>query len=146
MSKSGAIPAHDASDSRVGRVELRIPNRAEWVAVARLTVSAVANRLPFGIDEIEDLKLAIAEACTTVIQSGEGEGTIDIVCETEPTELRIVVRDARPNRTDVFAERNESSSIEGLGVFLIQALMDEVRHTVDPNTGTELVMIKRVGS
>jgi len=133
-------------DSRIGRVELRIPNRPEWVAVARLTISAIANRLPFSVEEIEDLKLAIAEACTTVIQSGDGEGTIDIVCETDADELRIHVRDTRPNRSDVFKERSEATGIEGLGVFLIQALMDEVRHTVDPQTGTELVMTKRVGS
>jgi serine/threonine-protein kinase RsbW len=133
-------------DSRIGRVELRIPNRPEWVAVARLTISAIANRLPFSVEDIEDLKLAIAEACTTVIQAGEGEGTIDIVCETDASELRIHVRDERPGRSDVFAERSEASGVEGLGVFLIQALMDEVRHTADPQTGTELVMIKRIGS
>jgi serine/threonine-protein kinase RsbW len=132
-------------DSRVGRVELRIPNRPEWVAVARLTISAIANRLPFSVEDIEDLKLAIAEACTTVIQAGGGEGTIDIACETDATELRIRVRDSRPNRPDVFQERSEASGIEGLGVFLIQALMDEVRHPVDPQTGAELLMIKRVG-
>ena len=136
----------DLLDTLSGRVELRIPNRPEWVAVARLTVSAIANRLPFSVEDIEDLKLAIAEACTTVIQAGEGEGTIDIACETSPSELQIQVRDTRPNRTDVFAERSEASGTEGLGVFLIQALMDEVRHTVDAQAGTELVMIKRVGA
>ncbi len=139
-------PRRGGADTLSGRVELRIPNRPEWVAVARLTIAAIANRLPFSVEDIEDLKLAIAEACTTVIQSGEGEGTIDIACETEPGELRIHVRDTRPNRADVFAERSEASGTEGLGVFLIQALMDEVRHTVDSETGTELVMIKRVGA
>ena len=49
-------------------VELRIPSRAEWVALARLAVAAVANRLRFSIEDIEDIKLAVAEACTAVIQ------------------------------------------------------------------------------
>jgi serine/threonine-protein kinase RsbW len=141
---SGAPPTQDAPDSRIGRVELRIPNRAEWVAVARLTIAAIANRLPFSVEDIEDLKLAIAEACTTVIQAGEGDGTIDIICETDPAELRVHVRDERPGRADLFQERSESSGPEGLGVFLIQALMDEVSHSADPRTGTELTMIKRV--
>ena len=44
-----------------GVVELKIPGRAEWVAVARLAVAAVASRLRFSVDEIEDIKLAIAE-------------------------------------------------------------------------------------
>ena len=39
-------------------VELRIPSRPEWVALARLAAATVANRLRFSIEEIEDVKLA----------------------------------------------------------------------------------------
>ncbi len=135
------------TNSQLGSVELRIPNRPEWVAVARLTVAAVANRLPFTVEEIEDLKLAIAEACTSVIQSGDGTGTIDIRFETAPAELRIHVRDKGAIRAEAPAERRVPPGIdEGLGVFLIQALMDNVERTVDPTNGTELLMTKRVGS
>ena len=135
------------SNPQLGTVELRIPNRPEWVAVARLTIAAIANRLPFTVEEIEDLKLAIAEACTNVIQSGDGTGTIDIVCETAPAQLRIHVRDRGRIRNESVTERRSTSGgIEGLGVFLIQALMDNVEHSVDPQTGTELVMTKRVGA
>jgi anti-sigma regulatory factor (Ser/Thr protein kinase) len=35
---------------------------------------------------------------------------------------------------------------EGLGIFLIQALMDDLAYNVDPQFGTELVMTKRVGA
>ncbi len=35
---------------------------------------------------------------------------------------------------------------EGLGIFLIQALMDKLEYNVDPHAGTELVMTKRVGA
>ena len=34
---------------------------------------------------------------------------------------------------------------EGLGVFLIQSLMDHVEYNVDPHSGVELIMTKRVG-
>jgi serine/threonine-protein kinase RsbW len=131
---------------QLGTVELRIPNRPEWVAVARLTIAAIANRLPFTVEEIEDLKLAIAEACTNVIQSGDGTGTIDILCETAPAQLRIHVRDRGLVHRENLPERRAPGGIEGLGVFLIQALMDSVEHTVDPQSGTELVMTKRVGA
>jgi len=129
----GKQPAAETRDLS-GCVELRIPSRPEWVAVARLTIAAVAHRLPFTVEEIEDVKLAIAEACTTVIQGGASDGTIHIICETDPDQLRIRVRDAG------------SGDTEGLGVFLIGALMDDVRHTADPQSGSELLMIKRVAS
>ena len=41
-------------------VELRIPAKAEWVAVARLAVAAVASRSNFSLEDIEDVRLAIA--------------------------------------------------------------------------------------
>ncbi|MBV8655006.1 MAG: ATP-binding protein, partial [Candidatus Eremiobacteraeota bacterium] len=75
-------------------VELRIPSRAEWVALARLAVAAVANRLRFTIEDIEDVKLAVAEACTAVIQHERHGEYIDLTCETSGDSLRVRVRDA----------------------------------------------------
>jgi anti-anti-sigma factor len=81
----------------LGTVELRIPSKPEWVAVARLAVAAIANRLPFSVEEIEDLKLAIAEACTICIQQGV-KRTVDryrsATSRRSPT-LRVDVRDHR---------------------------------------------------
>jgi serine/threonine-protein kinase RsbW len=133
--------------AHLGNVELRIPSKPEWVAVARLTIAAIANRLPFSVEEIEDLKLAIAEACTNVIQSESGSDTIEIVCEAGSTELKIHVRDhgaIRPR--PVVAAAPGGASVEGLGVFLIQALMDTVEQSANPETGNQLVMTKRVGT
>ena len=55
---------HDRSRAR----RAAHPGRPEWVALARLAAATVANRLRFSIEEIEDVKLAVAEACTAVIQ------------------------------------------------------------------------------
>ena len=130
-----------------GTVELKIPGRAEWVAVARLAVAAVASRLRFSVDEIEDIKLAIAEACTNSIQAAGGEdaGTIEIVCDAMEEELRVVVRDAAAPRLEAVKPGGlEEGRTEELGVFLIRALMDSVEYTSDPRTGTALAMTKRV--
>jgi len=133
-----------------GTVELKIPGRAEWVAVARLAVAAVASRLRFSVDEIEDIKLAIAEACTNSIQSAGGEdaGTIEIVCDALEDELRVSVRDHSPagHLEAVKIGGLDEGRTEELGVFLIRALMDSVTYTSDPHTGTELVMAKRVST
>ena len=130
-----------------GIVRLSIPARAEWVAVARLAVAAVASRQRFSIDEIEDIKLAIAEACTNAIQHGAPGGTIDIECELRDTELVTTVRDRGmgPRLGTVNEERiGEMGRTEELGVFLIRALMDDVEYTSDVRDGTQLVMTKRV--
>jgi serine/threonine-protein kinase RsbW len=130
-----------------GVVELRIPNKAEWVAVARLAIAAVANRLPFSMEEIEDLKLAIAEACTNAIQHAVSASSIEIVCEAFPDQLRLTVRDhGNMTASDLApqAQGEPPESRANLGVFLIRSLMDEVEYTLDPSHGTNLVMVKKV--
>ncbi len=141
--------AAEPSSDHLGTVELRIPSKPEWVAVARLAVAAIANRLPFSVEEIEDLKLAIAEACTMCIQHGPGSQTIDITCEATTAQLRVEVRDGRYRMLDdASAKRPAVVAVEGegLGIFLIQALMDDLTYSLDPQLGTELVMTKRVGA
>ncbi len=141
--------AAEPSSEHLGTVELRIPSKPEWVAVARLAVAAIANRLPYSVEEIEDLKLAIAEACTICIQHGAGADTIDITCEAVTTQLRVEVRDHRYRlrATESGAPSGLASiAAEGLGIFLIQSLMDELAYNIDPQLGTELVMTKRVGT
>ena len=133
-------PAH-------GVVRLEIPARAEWVAVARLAVAAVASRQRFSVDEIEDIKLAIAESCTNAIQHGSNSGPIEIACEARASELVVTVRDRGrgPRLGSVEEERiGEAGRTEELGVFLIRALMDTVEYTSDVRDGTQLVMTKRV--
>ena len=125
----------------LGTVELRIPCKAEWVAVARLAAAAVANRLNFSIEDIEDVKLAVAEACTNCIQHAGGQ-QIQIVCETEPDALTVHVRDfGRGTRPEAIASRDDEPR---LGVFLIRSLMDSVEYDAHPEGGTTLVMTKKV--
>lgn len=130
----------------LGSVQLRIPARAEWVAVARLAAAAVGSRMRFSIDEIDDLKLAIAEACTSCIQRSEGIENIDIRWDAAPGELRIkVTGDGRSPKLES-VKPSEDSKVGGLGVFLIRALMDEVEYDIEPQRGPRLVMTKRVQS
>lgn len=126
-------------------VELRIPCRAEWVALARLAAAAVANRLQFSIEEIEDVKLAVAEACTAVIQHENHGEFIELSCEARPDELRLRVHDA--GRHFASGQRSamdfDEARVAGLGVFLIRTLMDEVSYEVHPELGTDLRMTKK---
>jgi serine/threonine-protein kinase RsbW len=125
-------------------VELRIPAKAEWVSIARLAVSAVASRLHFSIEEIEDVKLAVSEALVAAIARGTSDRA-DITCESVSDGLRIRVRNfggpVQPERIDM-AKADESSA-SSLGVFLIRALMDDVHY--EPREGTaDLVMFKHL--
>jgi serine/threonine-protein kinase RsbW len=130
-------------------VELRVPSRPEWVALARLAGATVANRVHFSIEDIEDVRLAIAEACTAVIQHEPHGEFIQLTCEALDDGLRIRVRDSgRHGVYSVDAHRInlDEARIAGLGIFLIRTLMDEVSYDVHPQHGTDLLMVKRLAS
>jgi serine/threonine-protein kinase RsbW len=139
-------PIPDAE--RLDVVELRVPCKAEWVALVRLSVAAVASRLNFSIDEIEDIKIAVAEACTNAIQHAKDCPFIEIKCEAIPGGLRIGVRDyGRGTRADAIRSRElEDERVGGLGVFLIRSLMDDTHYDVHPDDGTHLVMVKKLSN
>jgi serine/threonine-protein kinase RsbW len=130
-------------------VELRIPARPEWVALARLAAATVANRLSFSIEEIEDVKLAVAEACTAVIQHESHGEFITLTCEALSDSLRVRVHDSGRHGVEAANGRRmdfDEARIAGLGVFLIRTLMDEVSYDVHPQLGTDLLMVKRLAA
>jgi hypothetical protein len=51
----------------VRRVELSFPSRPDLALLARMTVSAIASRADFEVDQVEDLRLAIDELCVTLM-------------------------------------------------------------------------------
>ena len=48
-------------------VELRIPPDPKYIAVVRLTVAGVASRAGMSVDDVDDLKVAVCETYTNVI-------------------------------------------------------------------------------
>lgn len=72
-------------------VELRLPADSAYASVLRTTTAGLAARLDFTIDDIEDLRIAVGEANTMVLEHAD-EGT-DLVCSffLAPGELTVTV-------------------------------------------------------
>jgi len=60
-------------DTKVAEVvRLSVPGSLEYVRVVRLTAAAVAARFGFDVEEIEDLRVAVDELASVVIEAGSG--------------------------------------------------------------------------
>lgn len=104
------------------RITLSLPCKAEYVSVARLTVSGVAYRMGFDIDTVEDIKVAVSEVCSRLINvNGKSNGTYEILYEICSDKL-IVTFSSDIERAGCIFEDDE----DGLGVSIIKAFMDEV--------------------
>ena len=132
--------------SNLELVELRIPARPEWVALARLAAATVANRVHFSLDDIEDIKIAVAEACAAVIQHEAHGEFIHLTCEALEDVLRVRVRDSGRHAVSNGAVpvNFEEARTAGLGIFVIRSLMDEVTYDVDAQAGADITMVKRL--
>ncbi|MFD2369620.1 anti-sigma B factor RsbW [Brevibacillus sp. GCM10020057] len=144
--------------SRLGKdiISLRLPSLPDYLGVARLTVSAVAHRLGFSFDEIEDIKLAVGEACSNAVihayRPDEQDGVIALDCHVYPDRLVIAVTDegrgleseiAPDQLGPIYAGRGVEELDEGgLGLYLIHALMDEVE--IRSENGVTVTMTKYV--
>lgn len=132
-------------------IQLTIPNDAKWLTVVRLAVSGVASRLGASFEDVDDIKVAVSEACTNAIDHAFGdrecgEGTIRIRCHPREGEIRIDVEDQGcgfdPAKADVVNDADPEKH-GGLGLFLIQKLMDETEVVSRPGGGTRVTMLKR---
>lgn len=123
---------------------------AEYMSVIRLTTSAVASKIGFDIEEIDDIKVSIGEACTNIIKHGLGENndSFNIEYTIYEDKLKISVRDngsgfdpskIKEPKIDKNVENIDDS---GLGIFIINSLMDEVEIKSDKERGTEIIMTK----
>lgn len=133
-------------------IELEIPARAEFVALARLVVSALAASDSNLADErIDDLKLAVSEACTNAIEAHGAAGSDERVlvrCRTSDESIEVCIEDRgdgfdpsqlpdHPPVTDPDRLKYE----RGLGIPLIRALVDEVEfNPTGQGTAVRLVM------
>jgi serine/threonine-protein kinase RsbW len=133
-------------------VELTIPGKPEYVGVARLAILGVASRMRFSYDEVEDIRLAVGEACTTAIERANGSAItaqeVRIRCVIDPGRLVVEVSDNAPAAASEAPSLNEVGLDErGLGGVLIRILMDDVQSMEEAEAGRRGVrMIKYVAS
>jgi len=135
------------ADGKLAVVELKIPCKPEYVGVARLAILGVASRMRFSYDEVEDIRLAVGEACTTAVEwaaRNKREDTDVIVRSTiSDKELTVDIIDQAGERRESPAPSGDMEP-ETLGQLLITLLVDKVE--VRPlDGGTHVQMVKYAG-
>jgi len=119
-------------------VRLTLPARPENVAVIRHVLGAFAEALQLPADLVEDMRLAVTEACTNVVRHAyhDGEpGPIDVVIRPNGSKLELIV-------SDQGAGIGPSPDLAGpgLGLPLIAALADHVEIEHGTSRGSRLAM------
>ncbi len=76
-------------------VRLVIPARARFLRLARLTAAGIAGEVGFGLEAIEDLRVAVDEVCAILIEGASDDVELDLTYRA--TADGIVIEGSCPN-------------------------------------------------
>jgi len=122
------------------RIRLSFPVNSAYVSSARLTASSIANRIKFDIDEIEDMKTAVSEACTYIIKRSAGftENHFEICFLPGPDEMTVEIV-AQDSKSDDWPEDPD----EEMSLMMIKALVDKFEISKEKENHVTITMVKK---
>lgn len=120
--------------------EIRLPAETAYVAVLRMSAAGFAARLDFTLDDIEDLKMAVSEACALVLGDATPGGDLRAAFFLSDQQIEMVISadatDAAPPDQDSFgwqvlttsaARASASATPESVSIRLAVASSTAVR-------------------
>jgi serine/threonine-protein kinase RsbW len=126
-----------AGDAVLREVTLALPMVPEIEIEASRTATAVAESMKMSPDRVDEVRMAVVEACINAIEHSQARErevyvTFEVLGVKDPEKLRITVRDtgvgfepedmAEPRIEDKLKARRK----RGWGLKIIRGLMDEV--------------------
>jgi len=110
-------------DVTADQVLLRLPADSAYLTVLRTATASLAARLDFTVDEIEDLRIAVDEACALVLPHILDGADLECAFTLSPVSLGVTVsattHDVEVPAKDTFAWT------------LLHALVDDLHSTVE---------------
>lgn len=125
-------------------VTVCLPREASTVGLVRGMVSSALERLGVADDCIDDIKLALSEACTNVVDHAvDGdEYEVRVAIEDRRCAIRVVDTGGHLDLVDLRGHPPDVVSPRGRGVAIMQAVMDRVDFVSQPESGTIVHLVK----
>jgi serine/threonine-protein kinase RsbW len=137
----------------VNSIELRLPSRLGFEKIAMSTASSVAKLMGFAPERIEDLKTAVAEACINAMEHGnklDESLIVGVILSMDETSLEVKVLDTGTgppsgvHTPNMDKKMHGEEASRGMGMFLIQALVDEAEWVSSPPSGSYARLVIRL--
>jgi serine/threonine-protein kinase RsbW len=149
MGETALIEMEGGALEGMRTVRLSVPARAEFIALARLALTGLADIVALSDELLADLKLALTEAVSNSVRHAyaDGAGYVSIAYELTGDALAVeVVDDGKgfdPDRPP--ALEGEELTEGGLGIAIIRTIADEFELSSQPGVrGSRLRFAKRL--
>ena len=140
-------------DESKSTFELKLPSRLGFEKVAMNTAADLARQMGFSEERIEDLKTAVAEACINAMEHGNKLDEklsvgVELSMDSDTLEVRVTDNgtglEERAAVPDIDKKIQGEQTPRGMGMFLIESLMDEVEWVRCPRSGSYARMVIRL--
>jgi serine/threonine-protein kinase RsbW len=115
-------------------VVLRLPAQGAYLSVLRTATASLASRLDFTLDDIEDLRIAVDEACAMLLSQAVAGADLqcafELSADTIAVSVSVPTLDGEPPSRDTFAWT------------VLTALAGEVDATVDADKTVTIALRK----
>src|SRR3954462_3442143 len=116
-------------------VELRVPAQPAYLAVLRTATAGLAARLDFTLDEIEDLRIAVDEACAMLLAQAVPGADLDCTFTLSGDSIRVSV--------SVLTLDGQQPSRDTFAWTVLSALAGEVDSEADVDDRVTITLLKR---
>ena len=123
-----------------------IPGKPEYITMVRLAVGSAADNAGFNIDQIEDIKNAVGEACKNICCHGsEGwaeEFQVECLIDDEKMEIYVKDKSTEHNVKKLYRPCLDCPNEGDLALFVITSLMDKLEIMKEENCKNTIKMVK----
>jgi anti-sigma regulatory factor (Ser/Thr protein kinase) len=146
---------HKEGKEPLDQVEIHIRANPAYLSVARSAVRKATEIAGLSVEEADEVTLALDEALTNVIRHSYGGPCAELIIvklsriaskEGQRTALEIIVRDFGKQVDPATIKSRDLEDVRpgGLGVHIIQSVMDEVEYSCQQEGGMQLRMTKYI--
>ena len=116
-------------------VSIRLPAVGAYLSVLRTATAGLAARLDFTLDEIEDLRIAVDEACAMLLAQAAPAAALECTFEILPETMKICV--------SVITTNGQQPSRDTFAWTVLSALAGSVDSSVDADKRVTIELQKQ---
>lgn len=143
--EQGPLESGDSPNFRVS-LSLQLPRDRVSIPVARHLTRHALSEVGVIADIRDDVELAVTEACANVLDHSGSEDAYDVIVsvESRQCEIRVVDVGRGFDYTSLGRQEPKIDDERGRGIALMEALMDKVRFSSEPEHGTVVHLVKEL--
>jgi serine/threonine-protein kinase RsbW len=125
-----------ATDGEIAdAVEIRLPADSAYLSVLRTATAGLAARLDFTLDEIEDLRIAVDEACAMLLSQALPGADLECQFALDASSMRISV--------SVLTLDGQEPSRDTFAWTVLSALAGDVDSSAEVDNRVTITLLKR---